>query len=211
MTKADKIAEAAKRILAKLSGEAPKSYKFMKEGVTTDGVKVFTEADDFIEGAEVFVEVDGVVSPAPDGEHTIEGIKIVVKDGKIESVATVTEEVAAAESTDAELEAVIEAALSSVVADRDKYAAELTAKNDAIARIAAELSAKESEITNLKAQVTTLSKQIGSVQDSGVAKAATSAPSAPKLDANGRPANWGKLTNSERFAWNKENLTLKFK
>lgn len=209
MTKSEKIAEAAKRILAKLSGEAaPRTYKFMKEGVTADGVKVFTEADDFVQGAEVFVEIDGVVTPAPDGEHAIEGVTIVVKDGKIESVVTATEEV---EATEAELEAVIEAALSGVVADRDKYAAELTAKNDAIARMAAEMAAKENEITNLKAQVTTLSKQIGSVQDSGSPKAAAPAPTNPKLDANGRPANWGKLTSVERFNWNKDNLTLNFK
>jgi len=203
--KTDKIAEAAKRILAKLSGEsAPRIFKFMKEGQTSEGVKIVTEADDWSEGAEVFVEIDGVVSPAPDGEHTIDKVKIVVKDGKIESKSEVTEEV-----VDAEIEEAIEAALSAVVADRDKYAAQLTAKNEAVTRLAAEITAKDTEITNLKAQIVTLSKQIGSVQD-GKAPA-TPAPAAEKLDAKGRPIAWAKMTSAERFQWNTENLTLNIK
>jgi len=204
--KADKIAEAAKRILAKLSGEpSTVTVKFMKEGTTSEGVKIMTEADDWSEGVEVFVEIDGVVSPAPDGEHTVGDVKITVAEGKITGVAAVEEEVSA------EVEAAIEAALSAVVKDRDKYAAELTAKNDAITKLAAELAAKDSEITNLKAQVTTLSKQIGSVQDAPSRNVAPVAAPAEQLDAKGRPQNWAKLNTAERIKWNRENLTIKSK
>ena len=205
--KADKIAEAAKRILAKLSGEpSTVTVKFIKEGTTAEGVKIMTEADDWSEGVEVFVEIDGVVSPAPDGEHVVGDVKITVAEGKITAVSAIEEEVSE------EVEAAIEAALSAVVKDRDKYAAELTAKNDAITRMAAELAAKDSEITNLKAQVVTLSKQIGSVQDAPAHRntAPVAAP-AEQLDAKGRPQNWAKLNTAERIKWNRENLTIKSK
>ena len=49
-----KVAEFVQSLLVKM-GAASRSYKFMKEGVTVDGVKVFTEADDFAEDVEVFV------------------------------------------------------------------------------------------------------------------------------------------------------------
>ena len=201
MNKTDKILEAAKRILAKLNGE-PVAVKFAKEGTTSDGVKVVTEADDWSVGAEVFVDVDGLVSPAPDGEHTIDKLILVVKDGKIEEVKEVVDEI----PVDAELEAAIETALSAVVKDRDKYAAELTAKNEAIQKLAADIAAKDQEITNLKAQNITLSKQIGSIQDAPAAPAKGKSND-PELGADGRPKNWSKLNAQERVLWTLNNYS----
>ena len=198
-----KVAEFVKSCLIKL-GAASRSFKFMKEGVTVDGVKVFTEADDWGNDVEVFVEVEGQVQPAPDGDHTLEdGTKLTVSGGKITAIEKVEAAAAEPELSD-EAKAQIETALSAIAKDRDKYAAELTAKNDAIAKLSADLNSRDKEITDLKAQVLTLSKQIGSVQD-----APASGKAAPAdVDANGRPKGWAKMTSAERYSWNKENLTL---
>jgi hypothetical protein len=201
-----KVAEFVQSLLVKM-GAASRSYKFMKEGVTVDGVKVFTEADDFAEDVEVFVEIDGAVSPAPDGDHTLEdGTKITVSGGKITAIEKVEEAPVEAELSD-EAKAQIETALSAIAKDRDKYAAELTAKNDAISKLSADLTSRDKQITDLKAQVLTLSKQIGSVQDAP----ASAKTKAADTDDNGRPKSWAKMNSAERYAWNKENLTLNSK
>lgn len=71
---------------------------------TVDGVTVYTKNDTemLLVGDEVFIEVDGVEQPAPDGEHTLEsGMILVVSEGKIAEIkeAEATEEEFETETT----------------------------------------------------------------------------------------------------------------
>ena len=189
------IGNKLQSLLAKFSTETPRVFKFMKEAVTKEGVKVVTEADEFANGVDVFVEIDGVVQPAPDGDHTFEdGTVITVVDGKITEIKAFEEE--------ADVTAAVEQALSKLKSDSDKYAAELSKQvklaSDQKASYEAKLSAKDSEIVQLQAQVQTLSEQVRSIQDGGAQPAQANLKPTTKL-SNGKPAGWEKMTERERF------------
>jgi len=83
----------------KLSVEetAPEATKveMMAEGALADGTMIYSNADAFAEGVEVFVmDADGNPIPLADGEYTMDnGMTIVVAAGIIESMAeAITEE-----------------------------------------------------------------------------------------------------------------------
>jgi hypothetical protein len=204
MSKLNEFITGLKTLLAEHTPAPPREYKFMKDGVTKEGVKVFTEAEDWAEGVEVFVEVEGQVQAAPNGKHILEdGTTIEVTDGKVVTVTKVEAE--------NEMEQVIEqatAALSAAIKDKNDFATQLTAKSAEITKLSADhanaIAAKDAEIVALKAQVTTLSAQVKSVQD-------TPAPAAPaqKVDDKGRPATWAKMSTAERIAYNLENINIK--
>jgi len=156
-----------KEIKTLLSSDVPRTYKFAAEGKTSEGVIVRTEADNWAEGVEVFVEVDGQVQVAPNGTHTLEdGTVLEVADGKVVTVTKV--------DVDEEMGKVLEqaqTALAKLSKDKEDFAklaidkaAELVALSESH-QVA--LSAKDAEIVALKAQITTLSAQVKSVQDGG--------------------------------------------
>lgn len=194
-----------------LSGYAPpKQYNFMAEGVTKEGVKVITEAPEFTEGVEVFVEIDGVVQAAPNGQHELEdGTVIEVAEGKIVTItkAEVTDD------TDLEtLKTEIETTLKAVDKDRQDFATQLSAANAELVALQAEkaeaIKTRDAEIVNLKAEVTTLKSQVKSVRDGG-GQSAEPAKETVKLREDGKPLNWSKMNDKQRFDWNIENLNFK--
>jgi len=180
MTAKEQATQLLKQIKVLLSGvEPPREYKFMAEGKTSEGVIVRTEADDWAEGVEVFVEVDGQVQVAPDGTHTLEdGTILEVLEGKVTSVTKV--------EVDEEMGKVLEqaqTALAKLSKDKEDFAklaldktAELVALSESH-QVA--LSAKDAEIVQLKAQITTLSAQVKSVQDGGGKNESLKAPEKP--------------------------------
>ena len=102
-------------------------------------------------GAEVFIEVEGEVVPAADGEYVLEdGRIVVVAEGKVSEIKEAepaeptepAEPVANAEPTDTSAQAVIN---------------ELTAK---VADLEAELIEKENKITELEAKLAQLEKPV---------------------------------------------------
>lgn len=189
--------EKFQKLLVKLGIEqAPRTYKFAKDAVTKEGVKIVTESDDWANGVEVFVEVDGVIQPAPDGDHTLEdGTVITVSGGKIT-------EIKAVEADMSDVTEQVEQALSKLKSDSDKFAAELSKQVSLAATekasYEAELSAKDSEITQLQAQVQTLSEQVRSIQDGG-SNPAQSNPKPTAKATNGKPEGWAKMSAKERF------------
>ena len=55
----------------------------LSEVTTKEGVVLITDSDDMEVGLEVFVEDDAGLTPAPDGEYTVDESIVVVEGGKI--------------------------------------------------------------------------------------------------------------------------------
>ena len=55
----------------------------LSEVTTKEGVILITDSDDMEVGLEVFVEDDAGLTPAPDGEYTVDESIVVVEGGKI--------------------------------------------------------------------------------------------------------------------------------
>lgn len=124
--------------------------------LVTDQGELIYEGDALIEGIEVFIEDEnGEIVPAADGEYIAEDRKVIVKDGKVESIEEKENEPEPEPQNDpepenldekdekiAELEAKIEE-LNNTIADKDAYIAELESK----------LNAKEEELSAANAKL----------------------------------------------------------
>lgn len=121
--------------------------------LVTDQGELIYEGDVLAEGIEVFVEDEnGEIVPAADGEYIAEDRKVVVKEGKVESIEEKEEpkndpepEPQNLDEKDeqiAQLQAKIEE-LNNAIADKDQYIAELEAK----------LNAKEEELSAANAKL----------------------------------------------------------
>jgi len=209
MSTKSKLIEGLKTLLSEFN--PARKYSFMKEGVTSEGVKIITEAPDFTEGVEVFVEVEGVVQAAPNGTHTLEdGTVIEVAEGKI---VTVTKVEAAADTDLESLKTEIETTLRAVDKDRKEFATQLSAANAELVKLKADqanaITEKDKEITNLKAEIVTLKSQVKSVQDGNQKQ--DKSEKEIKLREDGKPEAWKTFDDAQRRQWYTENLNLKSK
>jgi hypothetical protein len=122
------------------------------EGALADGTMIYSSADAFAEGVDVFVmDRDGNPTPLADGEYTMDnGMVIVVAAGVIESMAeAITEEPIAP----------ADAVAQEVAESYSKEQVEGLLKN-VISEFEAKLSAAEKQITELsKAPAATTVKQ----------------------------------------------------
>jgi hypothetical protein len=110
------------------------------EGALADGTMIYSNADAFAEGVDIFVmDADGNPTPLADGEYTLDnGMTIVVSNGIIESMAeAITEE----PSVEIEVE-------QEVAETYSKEQVEGLLKN-VISEFEAKLSAAEKKITEL--------------------------------------------------------------
>lgn len=121
------------------------------EGSLSDGTIIYSSADAFAEGVDVFVmDADGNPTPLADGEYTLDnGMTIVVSNGIIESMAeAITEE----PSVEIEVEQEVAETYS-----KEQVEGLL---NNIITEFEAKLSAAEKKITELsKAPAATTVKQ----------------------------------------------------
>lgn len=121
------------------------------EGALSDGSMIYSSADAFAEGVDVFVmDADGNPTPLADGEYTMDnGMTIVVSNGIIESMAeAITEE----PSLEIEVEQEVAETYS-----KEQVEGLL---NNIITEFEAKLSAAEKKITELsKAPAATTVKQ----------------------------------------------------
>ena len=111
------------------------------EGALSDGTMIYSNADAFAEGVDVFVmDADGNPTPLADGEYTMDnGMTIVVSNGIIESMAeAITEEPVAP----------ADAVAQEVAETYSKEQVEGLLKN-VISEFEAKLSAAEKKITEL--------------------------------------------------------------
>jgi hypothetical protein len=125
--------------------------EMMAEGALADGTMIYSNADAFAEGVEVFVmDADGNPTPLADGEYTMDnGMTIVVAAGVIESMAEAI--------TD---EPTVEVSIEQEVAETYSKEQVEGLLNNIISEFEAKLSAAEKQITELsKAPAATTVKQ----------------------------------------------------
>lgn len=73
---AEKLIRLGESLIEKPAEKKPTNM--MAEGVLTDGTRVSTPADEFAEGVEIFVEVEGEMTPLAPGEYTLEDGTVLV-------------------------------------------------------------------------------------------------------------------------------------
>ena len=121
------------------------------EGALSDGTMIYSSADAFAEGVDVFVmDADGNPTPLADGEYTMDnGMTIVVAAGVIESMAEAITE-----------EPTVEIEIEREVAETYSKEQVEGLLNNIITEFEAKLSAAEKKITELsKAPAATTVKQ----------------------------------------------------
>jgi hypothetical protein len=121
------------------------------EGALADGTMIYSSADAFAQGVDVFVmDADGNPTPLADGEYTLDnGMTIVVAAGVIESMAEAITE-----------EPTVEVSIEQEVAETYSKEQVEGLLNNIISEFEAKLSAAEKQITELsKAPAATTVKQ----------------------------------------------------
>ena len=117
--------------------------------IETDKGNLIYEGE-FVEGVEVFVEKEGEIVPAEDGEYIYEEKTVTVKEGKVESIKEAekpVEEPVKEEQAEAEPQAEPETPAEPETDPRDEEIAKL---NDIIVELKKEIEAKDAEIAELK-------------------------------------------------------------
>lgn len=123
--------------------------------IETDKAKLIVESE-LAEGVEVFVEKDGEIVPAEDGEYEAEDKIIVVAEGKVAEIRVKEEEAPAEEEQPAEEEpkeeeeAPAEEPAQEEAEDKDARIAELEAR---VAELEAMLAEKDAKIAELVAEI----------------------------------------------------------
>lgn len=117
--------------------------------IETDKGNLIYEGD-FVEGVEVFVEKEGEIVPAEDGEYIYEEKTVIVKEGKVESIKEAekpVEEPVQEAQAEAEPQDEPETPAEPETDPRDEEIAKL---NDIIVELKKEIEAKDAEIAELK-------------------------------------------------------------
>jgi len=94
---AEKLIKLGQSLLE--TNEEKKPLEMMAEGILTDGSKIVTPADAWVEGVEIFVETEQGALPLAPGEYTLQdGTVIVVEqEGILNEIRPVVEEPAEVE------------------------------------------------------------------------------------------------------------------
>ena len=168
-----------------LSEEKP--VEMIAKGSIAEGIEIMSPSDTFDVGSEVFVmDADGNPTPAPDGEHIIDGtLKITVSGGKI----TETETVEMKQELSAEVEAVI-TALTDRIADLES---KVNASATELSAVKTNLSAAEAKATEAEKRVKELEKAPGATS----VKEKLGKQAAPKAEAPKK--HWNAMTTKERI------------
>lgn len=131
-----------------------KEVTMSMEGKLTDGTVVATPSDSFEVGAEFYViDADGNPSPAPDGEHTLEGgMVIVTANGLIT-------EVKEAAPVEEEMSADIAATIAAMDEQLTSIKSQLAEREIELASVKTDLASAKSDLIKSQAKVTELSKK----------------------------------------------------
>lgn len=150
-----------------LENKTNQSMKKFAAVTTVDGVEVYTksESEMIAIGDEVFVQVDGVEAPAPDGEHKLEsGMTLVVSEGKVAEIKEVeTDEEVDLEITPEEQTTVI----TEVMQILDPKFEEMST---IIADLAVRISALEAELVKANESREEMSKKVENFEKFAKAK-----------------------------------------
>lgn len=89
---AEKLIKLGESLLDKTADEPKDAEKkplnMMADGVLTDGTRIATPADEWAEGVEIFVEVEGEMTPLAPGEYTLEDgtVLVVEQEGVLNEI-----------------------------------------------------------------------------------------------------------------------------
>ncbi len=170
----EKLSAHGVKLSAEEVADQAEAMKFMAEAALEDGTIVYTPAEAWGEGVEIFVkDADGNMVAVPDGDiTTADGTIISVAGGRVVTIAPA--EVEAEEEEQEKVEEVEQAAETFTKADVEAMI------QDALNGFAAQLSAKDEELKTLQAELkavkeshSQLSKQAAAVS---VKQTAVSAP-----------------------------------
>lgn len=161
-----KLSAHGVKLSAEEIADQAEAMKFMAEAALEDGTIVYTPAESWAEGVEIFVkDADGNMVPVPDGDiKTADGSVISVAGGRVVTIAPAeveaeepaqeeqAEEVeqAAETFTKADVESMINDALQS-------FKAELSAKSEEISKLSEELNAEKQARAELSKQAAAVS------------------------------------------------------
>lgn len=151
-TTREKLAAMLAPFGIKLSDEAPAKVELKMSGKLADGTEIGTPADGFNVDAEVYVtDADGNQTPAPDGEHVIDGtLKITVSGGKI----TVAEPV---EEAEMELSADVTAVITDLATRLSDLETKYNAANTELSDVKGKLAVSEAKVLELSKKPATTS------------------------------------------------------
>jgi hypothetical protein len=146
----DKIQEILNKFNVKLNVEEPAKVALSAMARTIEGIEVGTPADEFAEGVEIYVTIEGEVIPAPDGDHTLEdGTVVNVADGKIVSITAKTEEMS---SEVTEIISQLAERVNALETANATQATELSALKVSNADLTSKLASSEKKVTELSKQ-----------------------------------------------------------
>ena len=186
----NKINEILAKFNVNLSVE--NTIKLAAIAKTIEGIEVGTPADEFAEGVEVYITIEGEVIPAPNGDHTLEdGTIVSVQDGKITKItAKVEEEEMSSEIT--EVVSQLAERISVLEATNASQAAELSALKATNEVLTTKLSATETKAKTAETKVTELSKKAAETSVTELSKKST------KTTAQPAPKSFSQMTYIER-------------
>lgn len=161
-----KLSAHGVKLSAEEVADQAEAMKFMAEAALEDGTIVYTPAEAWGEGVEIFVkDADGNMVAVPDGDiKTADGSVISVAGGRVVTIAPAEiegEEPMAEEQTE-ELEQAVEtftkADVESMISDAlNSFKAELSAKNEEISKLSEELNAEKQARAELSKQAAAVS------------------------------------------------------
>jgi len=155
------------------------AMKFMAEAALEDGTIVYTPAEAWGEGVEIFVkDADGNMVAVPDGDiTTADGTIISVAGGRVVTIAPA--EVEAEEEEQEKVEEVEQAAETFTKADVEAMI------QDALNGFAAQLSAKDEELKTLQAELKAVKESHSQLsQQAAAVSVKQTAVAAPKKTMN---------------------------
>ena len=175
----EKLSAHGVKLSADEVADQAEAMKFMAEAALEDGTIVYTPAEAWGEGVEIFVkDADGNMVAVPDGDiKTADGTIISVAGGRVVTIAPA--EVEAEEEEQEKVEEVEQAAETFTKADVEAMITE------ALNGFAAQLSAKDEELKTLQAELKAVKESHSQLsQQAAAVSVKQTAVSAPKKTMN---------------------------
>lgn len=175
----EKLSAHGVKLSADEVADQAEAMKFMAEAALEDGTIVYTPAEAWGEGVEIFVkDADGNMVAVPDGDiTTADGTIISVAGGRVVTIAPA--EVEAEEEEQEKVEEVEQAAETFTKADVEAMITE------ALNGFAAQLSAKDEELKTLQAELKAVKESHSQLsQQAAAVSVKQTAVSTPKKTMN---------------------------
>lgn len=161
-----KLSAHGVKLSAEEVADQAEAMKFMAEAALEDGTIVYTPAESWGEGVEIFVkDADGNMVAVPDGDiKTADGSVISVAGGRVVTIAPAEVEAEEpveeeqAEEVEQAVETFTKADVESMITDAlNSFKAELSAKDEEISKLSEQLNAEKEARAELSKQAAAVS------------------------------------------------------